>query len=208
MERLEREGKGLARLGWPTPMGMTPAETYAILDAGTPGAIDRAFVEAFEGNRREYFEKMVQDMIARKELRPWLVLINQSAAAYRQGAYAITVPALVTIIEGVLMHDKGSRIDVRRVVNERIAQHRTPEEFTAVLWRVLGEYVDELFKNSDFTGPKPTGLNRHWILHGRDVAEWGQADSLRLFLAADTVSSLAFPRALSLPVISTRRPTY
>jgi hypothetical protein len=45
-----------------------------------------------------------------------------------------------------------------------------------------------VFASAPFDACRPDVLNRHWILHGRDVASWRQVDSLRLFVAVDTCS--------------------
>ena len=46
---MERAGTHLARLGWVTPMSLTPAETYAILDTKTPTPSTGNFVDLYEG---------------------------------------------------------------------------------------------------------------------------------------------------------------
>ena len=90
------------------------------------------------------------------------------------------------------MVDQGSRIKVKALVQRRVSEveARLQESFTLALWRATDAFIGELFQRSDFDGPRPTGLNRHWILHGRDETAWNQADSLRLFQATDTITSL------------------
>ena len=115
--------------------------------------------------------------------------VRQSASAYRRGHFAVTIPALLTILEGLLMSSEGKRIDLRKVVRERIRllQERNPDRFRVRLLRITQEFIEQLYARSDFDGPRPAGLNRHWIMHGRDVVDWDRADSLRLFQAVDAI---------------------
>ena len=62
-QRLETVGCRLAALGWVTPMHLTPAEMYRIADAKTAEAIDRRFVELYESDAREEFNRLVRGRI-------------------------------------------------------------------------------------------------------------------------------------------------
>jgi len=195
--RVERAGKRLARLGWPMPMSLTPREMYVLVKQHKGrAAVDRALLAVYESDGGRYFERVVANLSGRKHLKRWQPLLEQALTAYRRGDYAITVPALLTVVEGVLMRAHGNQTRPIKVVTERIAQLEATfgGSVTVMLWRVVGEFVRELYARSDFTGRRPRGLNRHWILHGRDVADWDRSESLRLFQAVDTLSYLLEPR--------------
>jgi hypothetical protein len=192
MERLERAADDLAAHGWSMPMFLTPAEVFEILDAKAPTEIDARFVDLYETADGGHFARLAQDLLNRDALSLWRVLLDETISAYRRREFTITVPALLTICEGVFMRGESNRINLRAFVQARARAElqRLPGSIHAILWRNVHRFVEELFKRSDFSGDRPSGLNRHWILHGRDAPTWSQADSLRLFQAVDTLSSL------------------
>ncbi len=191
MRRLEQSAHSLARVGWIIPMSMTAAEINKIVIAKTKSQIDASFVKLFEANRRRHFNRTIREMLARKELKPSHRLIRQAAAAYRRRHYAITVPALLTVIEGAIMRGRRET-KFLKVTGQHVQRLEVdkPQAFELVLWRIVQNYLVRLFGSKDFGGPDPSTLNRNWVAHGRAAADWTQADSLRLFQATDTVSSL------------------
>jgi hypothetical protein len=150
-------------------------------------------VRLYDADGRRYFKRLAEELLNRGVLARWRVLLEQTVSAYRRREFAITIPALLIVCEGILMRGKGNRTDLRVVVCERAEaeQCKSPESINAILWRNVHSFVDELFKRSDFSGAPPGRLNRHWILHGRDASSWSQADCLRLFQAVDTISTLS-----------------
>lgn len=192
MERLDRAAVELAEQGWSLPMSLTPAETYVLLDARIASELDTRFVHLYAADEGQHFERLAEDLLNRHALLRWHVLLAQTISAYRRRDFAIVIPALLAVCEGILMRNEGKRTDVRAVARERAEaeQHRSPESIDAILWHNIHRFVDELFKRSDFSAARPLRLNRHWILHGRDAPAWSQADCLRLFQAVDTISIL------------------
>ncbi|WP_337288437.1 hypothetical protein [Candidatus Methylomirabilis sp.] len=190
MERLNRAAVDLAEQGWSLPMSLTPAETYEILESGTPAEIDKRFVRLYEADGGRYFERLAEDLTSRHGLLRWRSLITQVVSAYRRCDYAITIPALLTVCEGILVHGEGKRTKLRAVMRKRAEaeQKKPPDSIDRILWDNVSRFVDKLFKQSDSAAAPPCRLNRHWILHGRDVPTWGQADCLRLLQAVDTIS--------------------
>ncbi|BAS26752.1 hypothetical protein [Limnochorda pilosa] len=193
MRAIETSSLHLAELGWAIPMFLTPAEVRQLLEGAAPHSIDERFIELYESNDQAYFNEMAERLVTRANLRPWRTLLRQAASAYRRRQFVITVPALMIVCEGVLMADQGRRTDLRNVVSTYVQQveRDLPDSLTLVIWRTVERFVDQLYMRSDFDGPRPGMLNRHWILHGRDSAAWTHADSLRMFQAVDTVSNIA-----------------
>jgi hypothetical protein len=193
LERLDHASVDLAAQGWALPMSLTPAETYEILEAGSPAAIDELFVRLYDADEQRPFERLAEELLNRDVLARWRVLLEQTVSAYRRCEFVIIIPALLIVCEGILMHAKGNKTNVREIVCKRAEaeQRKSPELINTILWRNVSCFVDELFKKSDFSGMPPGRLNRHWILHGRDASCWSQADCLRLFQAVDTISVLS-----------------
>lgn len=198
LERMEQASLDLAMQGWTLPMSLTPAETYEVLDTGSPDAVDALFVRLYEGHEGQHFERLAETLLDRNVLAQWRGLLKQTISAYRHSNFSITIPSLLLICEGVLMRGHGNRTDLRIVVCERAGteQRKSRDSFDAILWCNIKGFIDELFKKSDFSTAPPDRLNRHWVLHGRDASRWSQADSLRLFQAVDTISTLIDDRAV------------
>jgi hypothetical protein len=87
------------------------------------------------------------------------------------------------------MLEQGNRIDLKKTIKNRVdeLERSFSGSLTLIVWKNINRFFEELYKGSDFDGPRPWGLNRHWILHGRDTTQWIQADSIRLFQALDTI---------------------
>jgi hypothetical protein len=94
-------------------MSLTPNETYQLLDAGSPEDVDAAFVSLYEAEDGSYFQEVTRDLLDREVLAPWRPLLDQVISAYQRLDFAITIPALLTVCEGVLMSGRGNETDMR-----------------------------------------------------------------------------------------------
>jgi len=173
-------------------MSLTPAEIYKILTARSPKAVDAVFVNLYESNNGSFFNRVAKSLASRDVIAKWRPLLEQVFSAYGRRDFLITIPALLIVCEGVLASDRGNETNVKKVVADSVQaqKHRGPDSLTILVWRTVERFINELFKNSDFTGARPNMLNRHWILHGRDSSTWTQADCLRLIQVVDTLSYL------------------
>ena len=189
-DRLVPAAIRLGELGWTVPMWATPAfliEIAALTDADD---IDRVFVRQYRAKRLVAFREMISEMLTRASLGRWSHLLQQADRAYRRRDYLIVVPSLLLVVEGLLALSEGSmtrRTRARGVTKRHLRGRR---EFRAVLWTSVDAFVQCVFKDQDFAGPRPQVINRHWILHGRDAASAREADCLRLFQAIEILSYL------------------
>lgn len=192
LNEIESSAIELAGMGWTMPMSITPGEVHELLQGGELRAIEKCFVQLYEARNQEHFVEITGQTTKRKCIERWIQLLEEAISAYERRQFTITIPALVSVCEGLLMNNQGRSTEIKRVVKERVyrVEQEFPASFTLIVWRTVQRFIDELFKYSSFEGPHPGGLNRHWILHGRDAATWTQADSLRLFQAVDTISAL------------------
>jgi hypothetical protein len=120
----------------------------------------------------------------------WRTLLAECYKSYRVGRYLICIPALITILEGAIALREGAPFipdrDREAFFRSRIAACGD-DMLSQAFWESVYVFVSCLFQFADFDGTRPPTLNRHWILHGRDIADWRQADALRLFQALDTI---------------------
>jgi hypothetical protein len=127
-------------------------------------------------------------------LKTWRTLLAQCFENYEAGKHQICIPALLSILEGVLaLPEKEYFIKPQERIDFFKNKVASSSGSTAeLLWKTLDTFFAMLYAKSDFnTGSRPTSINRHWILHGRDEPDaWRPADALRLMHALSTVSAL------------------
>jgi hypothetical protein len=118
-------------------------------------------------------------------------LLEQCLESYERGNYLICVPALIAVLEGAIAFPEGVAFihgwGRRAFFDCKIADCDS-DLLSRALWESMDIFVSHLFEHAPFGGARPPRLNRHWILHGRDVPDWGQAEALRLFQALQTLS--------------------
>lgn len=193
-QHLEPTVDKLAELGWVIPMSAAPQEVVALAKVKDD---ERAIEEYFINNYGDYssddFQRLRRDLLSNQQLTQWHPLLGQCFDAYGRGQYIITVPALISIIEGFLAYSgqvsTSKWRDVKGFIEDTI-RNSDEGSLKHIIWTATLKYLDNLFGFSDFAQSPPEKINRHWILHGRDAADWAQADALRLIIALYTISTL------------------
>jgi len=174
----------LARFGWTVPMQMGLREMMEILKETDADAIDNYFLAFYDGWGLRGIEN--SQLLSR-----WSALLGQCFENYERGQHLICIPALLTVLEGAIAVPEGAMFlgasQRKALFDMKIAQGGDVE---GTVWESLRIFFDNLYQNSDFTGTRPSRLNRHWILHGRDEPNWRRADALRLFHTLFTLSSI------------------
>jgi len=196
IKQWQRTSLMLAEQGWTAPGSLTPADVYDLIEAcSTPEEVDEAFVRLFSDNDTELFSLTASQLLETKVLTRWYPLLEQVFSSYQRSHYLVAIPALLTIFEGLLATDAGCSTKVTRIVAAKVREieERLPNSVTLAEWQATEKFVENLFAYSRFDEEPPSGLNRNWVLHGRDALDWTQADCLRLVVALETVSSLLEP---------------
>lgn len=181
----------LAQLGWTLPIGMC-APDLVDLSAKPVGEIDAFFVGYYTANDFRELRSVRTELASRSALSRWKVLLEQCFESFESRKYSITIPALFSVIEGVVASAAKPRtkrsVKIRGICDQRSAE--STNILTIAMWRSLDLFIEQLFQPAPFDQDRPVLINRHWILHGRDAAAWTAADSLRLFNALQTIDSL------------------
>lgn len=181
----------LAKCGWTLPMEFTLRDIAELADKSADD-IDAFFVEYYTGNDYAALRRVRVGLLARPALAQWHALLSECFDAFERKNHLITIPALSSVIEGVVAK-AGNALTEQRVKLKKICASKAAEATSGVpqwMWRTLELFVEQLFQKAPFDHSRPAFINRHWILHGRDAATWTVADSLRLFNALQTVDSL------------------
>lgn len=181
----------LGEYGWTLPMMMTPRQLARIVAIDDAASIDAAFVEFYSSRGASNYRALRTKLLRSSELSWWRDLLTQCFRAYERRDYLIVVPSLLTVLEGAIAApDKAKFVRAKDRVTffEGKVANAIPNSMRHYIWRSMDAFIKALFQHSDFSNsPTPERLNRHWILHGRDVPDWDASDCLRLFQAIDTV---------------------
>lgn len=187
-EASEENVEDLGQMGWALPLWATPKEAKEIYDLETRDEVDAYFLNAYEGGTEEY-RFLKEHLLSNENLERWRPLICQSFRAFERGDYQITVPALISVLEG-LVEDLSGRLEESPNPKQTVRQKRQAESGDVKNWIAVSveNFVWEVFERHDFSQKRPDLINRNWILHGRDHTDWSKVDALRLFQAIQTVS--------------------
>lgn len=170
-------------------MWATPGEVVEIMNDVRNDGADETLMRLYSSDWSRGWDEIRGETVSNPTLKPWAPLIAECWAAYDQQLYKICVPALITVLEGVL----AARAGLRRArckptrLAARAVRDSIPDSFSRVVEQSIADFVRMLFQVRDFGATRPPLLNRNWILHGRDVADWSKPDALRLLHALSTV---------------------
>lgn len=188
LDESETNSGRLARLGWTIPVYSTPREMHELFRLREPDEVDSYFITYYD-QRGYYYERMKQNLLSEPSLNRWHALIKQCFDAYERDHFQITVPALLTILDGLIHERTGG---FKQQSNVRQATRKKLNEADSQLKRIIAlsidQYTSEIFNHHPFCEEAPKNLNRHWILHGRDEADWSRTDSLKLLHGIATIS--------------------
>jgi hypothetical protein len=160
------------------------------LAGSTADDVDAFFVDFYTGDDFAELRFLRKELTQRAGLAQWRALLEQCFDAFESANHLITIPALLTVLDGVIAKagkNTSWRIDPRKLCSEKAAAVNGLKKW---MWRSLELFFAKLFQPAPFDQSRPILINRHWILHGRDSANWTGADALRLFNALQTVDSL------------------
>ena len=175
----------IGRAGWTFPMDATPGEAADLARQAEAEDIDVVFSRYYDAGG---YDALKESLRSKRSIDRWRGLIEQAFIGYEAGLTLIVVPAMMTVVEGVLAQagEQWESIRARDIAAE-IRQKAMPQSITLAVAISVEEFINVLFASHPFSGDRPALLNRHWILHGRDETAWNKADCLRLFQAVDTI---------------------
>lgn len=114
-------------------------------------------------------------------------LYSQSVKAFRNGGNDLAVTGFTFVFDGLLADTSGNpaaslkpRINVikHKLDNDEFLDNDEYAMLTLAL--TLEKTLDSFSAPSDFKGKEPTGLNRHWIAHGRSTRKKSKIDCVKM----------------------------
>lgn len=160
----------------------------------TKDELDTYFYEYFSENDWDEYKDLKADIL--KHLDPkWTRLINDCFFLFENHRHQAAIPVLFSIIEGELANllesDKYSGKLVKEM--ETKAEGEAARFRKMVMYSVLTCFQKGIFVGSSFSGERKEVINRHWVLHGRDVPSlWEETDVLRLLTVLGSIQFIRF----------------
>lgn len=190
IEIMKDDCNKLIELGWTIPLDVTPRELNEMLRARKSSSADEVFMNYYHKNNQSNFERLKKYLLNNKEIENWRPLLKDCFDVYELDKYFVVIPALITIIDGLIASAgnlKGTRI--LGYLKERL-ESSISDSITNIIWKSIYEFIKLLFQKNNFDAERPLFINRHWILHGRDIVDWNKADALKLFNALYTIINM------------------
>lgn len=191
--RLVRTAESLAKLGWLFPKNLTPREIDDLVaEYGDDSvSLDGWFEEFYAVDQGAEFRALAARLLRRANLRTWRSSLRECLWAYRRGKYRVTIPTLLTTIEGLVSEVTGTIQDhgTNPSNHWRDRAPKPPDGFLLEIeWNAILAFLETLWSRRHFDSTPPDRLNRHWVQHGRRPELGTRADALRLFAAVDFIA--------------------
>lgn len=189
-KRIDEKVEEFSESGWPMPEFLTPKELFEIYESSTLENIDDKMVAVFDEGTPE-FRNMKNEILSSQELEEWQPLIEECFYCYSNEKFHVTIPALLSILEGILAkkwNQIHGKINVQNWINGKLASKDLT--FEAMYLKSIGKFLIHLFKSIDFKNRDHPQLNRHLVLHGRSIKVWDKSDSLKLFLNIYVIATI------------------
>ena len=209
-EKVERKwidvAEKVGKSGWTIPLHISVVDLLDIADLEKQADIDQAFMKYFSED--DNFEEMKKNIMENALLTDFHELLEQCFSNYEKGQFLITIPSLFSILEGFAHklifsqyrqspeYNEKSRVSLQRKYEKMrtdIENNTSELAFYASAALFLEKSFDnrEAFNDEESKDVRPLIINRHRVLHGRDIpAMWKRHDAIRLFNAIHTLSVL------------------
>jgi hypothetical protein len=183
----------LGEFEWTLPMGMTAKQACSLAATKDPKLVRDCFVEFYTQNDSERYRLLRGRLVSSSRLQPCCELLVQCCSAYEREDFLIAVPSLILVLEGSLAAPEKAEFVKESHRREFFAGKVTslpPDSMYRFIWRSIETFVGRLYQSDSFGDTRPGYLNRHRVLHGRDVCDWDRAECLQLLQGLETVISV------------------
>lgn len=194
-------GQRLAEAGWsyPSSFSLEQIEKLATNDL-SDNEIDEWMIKIYCHDEHKILQNMINETvlsdefadimdIERADFSEWAVLLQEALQCFLEQRYLITIPALITIIEGTLRKEleiTGTRV-IQPVKDKSEQSHSMIFEETN--WKTLLAVIEPLYRRVEFTSSIEPELNRHWVMHGKATPKQAKLSSLKLFNIVGTLAT-------------------
>jgi len=194
----------LAEKGWTVPAWMDISAPLDLCKL-SQSELDELFAVEYTQNDFRILHKQIEHLTAIPEMAKWNALLIEIRESLIAGRHLVTVPALLTVLEGyavthVLRLSSGT--NVRKLFDKAgLHKHDGLQALPAIS---TYQFLERVFEESPFHQEPPQFINRYWVLHGRDRCNWIPADAFRVLNALETLHWVDDVRADRFPSTSYR----
>lgn len=175
----------LASLGWALPGDLSLEQIERLAeDKISDNCIDELLIKYYSGDEFARLNSLVNNADVPEYLDLHKEILEEIFDSLRNERYRICIPALITILEGVLASKLGLR-ETRKTKMIAPTKKKIDDvkmNFNKTFWRSIHTLIDNLYKRSNFDEDMPKKLNRHWVLHGRGGIVESRKNSVQLLV--------------------------
>ena len=195
----KRLGKLCGRNNWTIPLtlsGEENQELFSILDEENSKKLDKLFIEHLTKSKEENLKVIKRNFRNSELTQRYIKPYNQAFRAYYKQMYLPAVMVLIAIFEGIASHytfKTKSETCVPSNVNSYLDKKYTDKNLFISYQdkETMKSFIDSIFKSIDFENvDNMQPLNRHLIMHGRNLNKIGKKEVLQMFNALDNLLSL------------------
>jgi hypothetical protein len=177
----------LGKMGWTIPGTATIGEYEAIISQIKDIlSADKAFTSYYFENDWYQLKTLKNELLRSATLKFWEPAIEEAFLDFDDGRYRSCTALLLPLVEGIMLHRFPNSEDMNKFLAKKVKSAKLP--INRCMWLSLKSFTDTLFKTGCKTTPRI--INRHWLLHGRDIPSSNLSDCLRLFQALERIAYL------------------
>jgi len=189
----------------PSMPGSLRKRVVAMYQEGKAGYATQTILGHYRKSNNKHLIDMVNTWRAHPLFGPRMHIIEDALRAHREGRFALSVPALIPQIEGILNdYVMAHSLDVELGKIKTVYQTAIgdPDEHTWPVWSIASSLLYHLGNNTyaytDFENElrksvRRRSTTRHTVMHGIAVGYDREMHSLRAFLLLDSISALELP---------------
>ena len=187
----------IAKLGWTLDPSL-PFPDALHLSTLTSRADADAYVLKRYDEGDPILERIERNLRRNHLVAPFDTVLQQCFEAFRRGHYAICIPNLMNVLEGVASELDPPHItstDLRKMLRKggSVARRAEQDMLTAAIWLSLATFVDDLYRSCPppaVSAPNVPVLSRQLTQHGRREPPNEKVEVIRLLHALETALSL------------------
>jgi hypothetical protein len=193
LERMAQQVGHIGELGWTVQNDMELIDIFRLSEFDRPAEADAYMQKWYEQNDAE-LNKLEKSILEVQQLEPFHAVLSQCFESFRRGCFAITIPCLISVLEGSTLYleipQRFFSTDVEKNVRRKYKEAKagTPD-VVWVFWS-LHEFVRALYGHYPPGKSNNNRLLRHGILHGRQAPPNEKTEVIRLFHVIGTVTEL------------------
>ena len=161
--------KFLADIGWYLPVSYDGSIAQLVAAGPAMKRIQSGQLAQVETELINYFNREAKRILRQLQMNfpSRTKQIKAAFTAHEKGMYYLSIPVFFALIEGVCQELTGWPFFSQRSVR-KFAKRKESEVYFPILLEPL-KLDNSIAKKSQGKNSKPTGLNRHDVLHGRSV---------------------------------------